>query len=209
MQDACHMNFVIDLAHHSLCGSLVEHRSAESEGLMFDSSWRIWSFSSSLARDKTKNMFSNKKFNFSNNMLHTIICICQKPPSLPHHSEGRRGSIFENIRISFRVGLGLHWRSTAVCRKVVGICTKVHTTTRKGIVSSFQIAVSALASGFQGKGWENIPVRKRQSEFQEFTLFGKLNLFWKCFENWWLESNDWWFEHEYKEYQKSRRASIV
>ena len=33
MQDACHMNFVIDLAHHSL-----EHRSAASEGPRFDSS---------------------------------------------------------------------------------------------------------------------------------------------------------------------------
>ena len=174
---------------------------------MFDSSWRIRSFSSSLARDKTKNMISNKKFNFSNYMLHTIICICQKPPSLPHHSEGRRGNIYENIRILFSVGLGFHWRSTAVCRTVVGICTKVHTTTRKGIVSSFQIAVP-WPQDFR-EIWENIPVRKRQSEFQEFILFGKLNLFWKYFENWWLESNDWWFEHEYKEYQKSRRASIV
>ena len=29
MQDACHMNFVIDLVHR---GSVVEHRSTESEG---------------------------------------------------------------------------------------------------------------------------------------------------------------------------------
>ena len=36
MQDACHMNFVIDLAHHSL-----EHRSAASEGPRFDSSWGL------------------------------------------------------------------------------------------------------------------------------------------------------------------------
>ena len=57
-------------------------------------------------------------------MLHIFICICQKPLSLPHHSEGRRGSIFENIRISFRVGLGLHWRSTAVCKKVSGYTQK-------------------------------------------------------------------------------------
>ena len=28
-QDACHMKFVIDLARHSLCGSVVEYRSAE------------------------------------------------------------------------------------------------------------------------------------------------------------------------------------
>ena len=36
MQDACHMNFVIDLAHHSL-----EHRSAASKGPRFDSSWGL------------------------------------------------------------------------------------------------------------------------------------------------------------------------
>ena len=35
------MNFVIDLAHSSLCGSVVEHRSAESEGFRFDSSWGL------------------------------------------------------------------------------------------------------------------------------------------------------------------------
>ena len=33
MEDAYHMNLVIDLAHHSLCGSVVERRSAKSEGL--------------------------------------------------------------------------------------------------------------------------------------------------------------------------------
>ena len=48
------MNFVIDLAHSSLCGSVVEHRSAESEGLRFDSLWGIRTFSLSHARDKTK-----------------------------------------------------------------------------------------------------------------------------------------------------------
>ena len=31
MQDACRINFVRDLAHRSLCGSVVEHQSAESE----------------------------------------------------------------------------------------------------------------------------------------------------------------------------------
>ena len=47
MQDACHMNFVIDLVHRGLCGSMVEHRSADSESLRFDSSWglRFFSFS--------------------------------------------------------------------------------------------------------------------------------------------------------------------
>ena len=57
MQEACHMNFVIDLVHRSLCGSVVEHRSAESEGLRFDSSWGLRIFSLSHARDKTKNIF--------------------------------------------------------------------------------------------------------------------------------------------------------
>ena len=47
MQDACHMNFVIDLAHRGVSvAQWLEHRSAESEGLRFDSSWglRIFSF---------------------------------------------------------------------------------------------------------------------------------------------------------------------
>ena len=35
MQNACHMNFVIHLAHRKV--SVVEHRSAESEGLRLDS----------------------------------------------------------------------------------------------------------------------------------------------------------------------------
>ena len=36
MQEACHVNFVIYLPHRK--ASVVEHRSAESEGLRFDSS---------------------------------------------------------------------------------------------------------------------------------------------------------------------------
>ena len=36
--------------------SVVEHRSAESEGLRFDSSWGLRIFSLSHARDKTKNI---------------------------------------------------------------------------------------------------------------------------------------------------------
>ena len=41
MQDVCHMNLVIDLAHRGVpaSGSVGEHRSAESEGLRFCSSW--------------------------------------------------------------------------------------------------------------------------------------------------------------------------
>ena len=57
MQDACHMNFVIDLVHRRVCFSVVEHRSAESKGLRFVSSWRLRIFSISHARDKTANIF--------------------------------------------------------------------------------------------------------------------------------------------------------
>ena len=41
----------------SLCSSVVEQRSAESEGLRVDSSWGFRIFSLSHARDKTKNIF--------------------------------------------------------------------------------------------------------------------------------------------------------
>ena len=40
----------------SLCGSVVQHRSAEFEGLRFHSSWGLRIFSLSLARDKTQNI---------------------------------------------------------------------------------------------------------------------------------------------------------
>ena len=39
--------------------SVVEHRSAESRGLRFDSSWELRFFSLSYARNKTKNIFLN------------------------------------------------------------------------------------------------------------------------------------------------------
>ena len=42
MQNACHMNFVIHLAHRKV--SVVEHRSAESEGLRLDSLWGTQNF---------------------------------------------------------------------------------------------------------------------------------------------------------------------
>ena len=51
------MNFVIDLVHRRVCFSVVEHRSAESKGLRFVSSWRLRIFSISHARDKTANIF--------------------------------------------------------------------------------------------------------------------------------------------------------
>ena len=49
-----YFNFVIKLADRGVCGSVVEHRSAECEGLRFDSLWRLRIFSLSHARDKTK-----------------------------------------------------------------------------------------------------------------------------------------------------------
>ena len=42
MQDACHMNFVIELAHHCLLSSVVENWSAKSEGLRFDSEFFLY-----------------------------------------------------------------------------------------------------------------------------------------------------------------------
>ena len=49
------MNFVIDLAHRGVSvAQWTEHRSAESEGLMFDSSWGLRIFPLSHAREKTK-----------------------------------------------------------------------------------------------------------------------------------------------------------
>ena len=41
----------------SLCSSVIEHHSAESKGLKFDSSWGLRNFSLSHARDKTKSIF--------------------------------------------------------------------------------------------------------------------------------------------------------
>ena len=51
------LNFIIDLLHCSLCGSMIEHWSRESEGLRFDSSWGLRIFSLSYARDETKSIF--------------------------------------------------------------------------------------------------------------------------------------------------------
>ena len=50
------LNFIIDL-HCSLCGSMIEHWSRESEGLRFDSSWGLRIFSLSHAHDKMKSIF--------------------------------------------------------------------------------------------------------------------------------------------------------
>ena len=46
-----------ELKTYHLCGSVVGHRSAESESLRFDSSWGLRIFSLSHARGKTKNIF--------------------------------------------------------------------------------------------------------------------------------------------------------
>ena len=59
MQDACHINFVIDLAHRGVSvAQRLEYRSAECEDLRFDSSWGLRTFSLSHARDKPKISFS-------------------------------------------------------------------------------------------------------------------------------------------------------
>ena len=54
-----------DLADRRVCGSMIKHRyrSAESEGLKFDSSWRLRVFSMSCARNKDENY----------NSLYTIV----------------------------------------------------------------------------------------------------------------------------------------
>ena len=50
-------NLVIDLAHRGVSvAQWLEHRSAESEGLRFDSSWGLRDFSLFHARDKTENI---------------------------------------------------------------------------------------------------------------------------------------------------------
>ena len=58
--DACLMKFVIELAHCgvSVWGSVVEHRSAESESLRFDSSWGLRFFSFFYARARRKITFA-------------------------------------------------------------------------------------------------------------------------------------------------------
>ena len=56
IQDACHMNVVIDLAHRGVyVAQWLEYWSAESEGLRFVFSWGLRIFSLSHVRDKTKN----------------------------------------------------------------------------------------------------------------------------------------------------------
>ena len=65
MQAACHMNFALDLAHRGVpVAQWLEHRSAESEGLRFDSSWGLRIFSLSHARDKTKKTSFSMLVNF-------------------------------------------------------------------------------------------------------------------------------------------------
>ena len=57
MQDACHELRNRPRSPWNLCGSVVEHRSVESEGLRFVSSWGIRIFSLSHACNKTNNIF--------------------------------------------------------------------------------------------------------------------------------------------------------
>ena len=55
MEDACHINFLIDFAHRKVSGSVVEYRSAVSEGLRFDCGLIIFSLFHAL--DRMKNIF--------------------------------------------------------------------------------------------------------------------------------------------------------
>ena len=58
MQDACQMNVVIDFAHRGVSAvQWLEHRSAESKGLRFDSSLVLRIFCLSHASNKKKNIF--------------------------------------------------------------------------------------------------------------------------------------------------------
>ena len=77
MQDACHINFAIDLAHCgvSVAQSIVEHRSAASEGLRFDSSWGLRIFSLSLARQKTSFSISLSSSKLTISIISTIITL--------------------------------------------------------------------------------------------------------------------------------------
>ena len=64
------MNFVIDLAHHGVSvAQWLEHRSAESKGLRFDSSWGLRFFLLSHARDKTKKKSFFRYHIFAQNTL--------------------------------------------------------------------------------------------------------------------------------------------
>ena len=68
LQDLFHKNFIIDLAHHRLRGSMVEYRNSESKGLRFNSWWGLRIFSLFHACEKMK-PFSisllNNKFTIS------------------------------------------------------------------------------------------------------------------------------------------------
>ena len=60
MQDACYMLYNRPCSPWSLCSSVVEQWSTESEGLRFDSSWGLRIFSLSHARDTTNTSFTSK-----------------------------------------------------------------------------------------------------------------------------------------------------
>ena len=59
----------------SLCGSVIEHRSAESEGLRFDSSWGLRIFSLSHARQKTSFSISLPSSKLTISPISTIITL--------------------------------------------------------------------------------------------------------------------------------------
>ena len=59
----------------SLCGSVIEHRSAASEGLRFDSSWGLRIFSLSHARQKTSFSISLPSSKLTISIISTIITL--------------------------------------------------------------------------------------------------------------------------------------
>ena len=74
------MNFVIDLAHRGVSvAQSLEHRSAESEGLRFDSSWGLRIFSLSHARDKTKKTSFSCSCMFTGNYNNSKLVMVNAP----------------------------------------------------------------------------------------------------------------------------------
>ena len=65
MWDACHMNFVIDLAHRRVSVALWQ----SIDGLRLDSSWGLRFFFLSYACDKTKNIFLQKPHSFQMSII--------------------------------------------------------------------------------------------------------------------------------------------
>ena len=80
MQDTCHLNFLIDLAHCRV--SVLSGRASEckSKGLGFNSSWKLRIVSLSRACDKTKkNIFLGKLIVLHDLRFHCVTCYLLVP----------------------------------------------------------------------------------------------------------------------------------